>query len=165
MKDIPGYEGRYSVTKEGKVFTHGRRKRFLKPHTNKLGYNTVSLWSSQTNRNTRTVHRLIAKTFIPNPDNKPFVNHIDGNKTNNSVSNLEWVTPIENSQHASRAGLLDGRCKGENNGSSKLTKFDVRCIRHLRKQGVPVRELLSMYDISESNIYLIIDRTIWKHVA
>jgi len=53
-----------------------------------------------------SVHQLIARTFIPNPDNKPYVNHIDGNKINNAISNLEWVTPQENTQHASRIGLL-----------------------------------------------------------
>jgi|LauGreDrversion2_5_1035112.scaffolds.fasta_scaffold04422_2 hypothetical protein len=64
------------------------------------------------------LHRLVAQTFIPNPDNKPFVNHIDGNKTNNSVSNLEWVTCAENNLHNHKAGLL--KCY-----SRKIVQYDL----------------------------------------
>lgn len=68
------------------------------------GYLTVDLYSDG-NRSTKRVHRLVAEKFVPNPDNKPEVNHKDGNKHNNNASNLEWVTKKENCEHAWREGL------------------------------------------------------------
>jgi len=72
----------------------------------KIGYYLVTLVNSTTkNRSNQFIHRLLAKAFIPNPEGKPQVNHIDGDKTNNSLDNLEWCTAKENSQHAVSLGL------------------------------------------------------------
>ena len=92
----------YAVTTEGDVYSlNYRNKRGvihkLKTYDNK-GYRLVSLTDSKGKRK-RTVHRIVAETFIPNHDNLPQVNHIDGNKANNNVSNLEWVTPSQNLKH------------------------------------------------------------------
>ena len=73
----------------------------LKKYISPYGYERVCI-----NGKYWLVHRIVAMVFIPNPDNKPQVNHIDGNKQNNDISNLEWVTPEENMHHASRMGLL-----------------------------------------------------------
>lgn len=104
MTDIPGYEGFYAATKDGKIYSH-RAGKFLtltlKPH----GYMQVELNVLGTTTYHR-VHRLIALTFIDNPDKKPFVNHLDGNKQNNDVSNLEWVTGAENNIHAVENNLV-----------------------------------------------------------
>lgn len=92
-KDIPGYEGEYLVSSQGRVMSLlGRTPRVLKPRYSKLGYARVSLHA----KNDKLVHRLVAITFLGNPDNLPEVNHIDENPKNNSVDNLEWCTHKDN---------------------------------------------------------------------
>lgn len=107
-KDVKGYEGIYAVTTLGRVWSY-RRKIWLSPFDVGQGYSTVRL-SYQGDETDRKVHRLVAGAFIPNPDNKPQVNHINGKKWDNKVSNLEWCTARENQQHASATGLA-GRNK------------------------------------------------------
>lgn len=96
-KPIPGYE-HYLITTWGRVY-NTRTKQFLNPYTHYKGYLRVDLRSGTEKRHFK-VHRLVANAFIPNTEGKPQVNHIDGNKQNNSVSNLEWVTNKENSDKA-----------------------------------------------------------------
>ena len=103
-RDIPGYEGFYQVSDLGNI----RSIRFNKIRNMKSwdshGYRAVELCMNN-NRYTVGVHRLVALTFIPNPENKPEVNHKDRNKSNNNVENLEWVTQSENVAHAYRHGV------------------------------------------------------------
>lgn len=115
-KDIPGYEGHYQASTLGKIRSLDRylfhpicRRRFLKGRVLKLalsdrGYLHLCLYNPK-NKNHR-INRLIAQTFIPNPENLPEVNHKDGNKLNNNVDNLEWCTSSENNLHAVRMGLV-----------------------------------------------------------
>lgn len=125
ISDIPGfekYEG-YSVTSEGNVLSHKKRipsgkggftnygvdksySRKLKPLIDSKGYPYIDL-RIDGERRCPKIHRLVALAFIPNPENKLQVNHIDGCKTNNSVKNLEWVTNAENRTHAIAIGLKD----------------------------------------------------------
>lgn len=108
-KEIPFTNGEYLASESGKIRT-SKTGRILRACVDQRGYERVCLF--KTNREKRyKVHRLVAMTFIPNPDNKPQVNHIDGNKRNNSVSNLEWVTGEENVHHARNNGLSDGHKK------------------------------------------------------
>ena len=94
--------GRYAVNRAGEVKTLETNKK-LKPSFNKAGYLVVSLYDGQTHkRRTVRVHRLVAEAFITNPDGKEDVNHIDGNKANNTVGNLEWATRSENMLHRCR---------------------------------------------------------------
>lgn len=108
--DIPGYEGLYAATTDGNIISLPRfdspRTNVLKPF-NRNGYRCVTLRPTigGQDRHTARVHRLVALTFIPNPDNRPMVNHIDGDKTNNDISNLEWSTHAENVKHAWDTGL------------------------------------------------------------
>lgn len=118
MKIIPGFND-YAISKNGEIFRisypdSGNQGKYKTPHKltpklDKYGYYTVKL-SVKRKVYYRTVHRLVAETFIPNPNELPQVNHIDGNKTNNSVDNLEWVTPRQNVTHAHLIGLHNGNC-------------------------------------------------------
>ena len=114
-KDIKGYEGYYQVSNLGRVKSLSRKQRnwrcefvtkekILNPYYDTHGYRVVSLRKNNTNKKI-SVHRLVGKAFIPNTENKPEINHIDGNKENNVVTNLEWVTYSENLIHAWRTGL------------------------------------------------------------
>lgn len=108
-KDIPGYENHYQVSDMGNVRSlnflgHKGVIHLLKQTKSYDGYLRVPLTLNGTKR-TLSTHILVAKAFIPNPEKKPQVNHIDGNKENNCVHNLEWVTGKENIQHAIRNGL------------------------------------------------------------
>jgi len=96
MKIIPDFPN-YMVSKKGDVY-NVRNKRIIKPILNKNGYVYVTLCVSGKKKN-RYIHTLVAKCFIDNPENKLFVNHIDGNKTNNNIDNLEWCTQSENTKH------------------------------------------------------------------
>lgn len=105
-QDIPGYEGYYQISNTGIVKTLGRKKGFihaktkdLTPWEDKKGYLHVGLRNKDGKKKNYQLHRLVAGVFVPNPDNKPQVNHIDGNKHNNRASNLEWVTNYENHIH------------------------------------------------------------------
>ena len=101
MKRILHYPN-YSITKDGKVFSHNT-KSYLIPFNNR-GYLRVGL-SNKNKHKKFLVHRLVAEAFLPNNNNNKIVNHIDGNKQNNNISNLEWTTYSENSKHAYRIGL------------------------------------------------------------
>lgn len=105
MKDINNYENQYAITSCGEVWSH-KSKKFLKPRETKNGYLQVCLYKNGKGKNFY-IHRLVAETYIDNPDNKPQVNHKDEDKTNNNVNNLEWVTVKENNNygtHSERAG-------------------------------------------------------------
>lgn len=96
-KDIDGYDGKYQVSNWGKV-KNTETGNVLTPYLNKKGYEKVDLYHGRTRRKFR-VNRLVAMTFIPNVDNLPQVNHKDGNKLNNSVTNLEWTDNSGNMKH------------------------------------------------------------------
>lgn len=108
-------------------------------------------------------HQEVAKAFIPNPENKPEVNHIDGNKINNHVSNLEWCTRLENMQHAYATGLAYS--KGEACGMAKLTEAQVLEIRAAYKgEWGQMRGLGRKYGVSKTTIKGIVKRELWTHI-
>ena len=100
MKDIVGYEGEYGITRDGRVYSY-KRKRFLKPGSDKDGYHKVCLYKKGKAKTFR-IHRLVAEAFIPNPNNLPVVNHRDECKTNNCVENLEWCSIEYNNTYGTR---------------------------------------------------------------
>ena len=104
MIDIPGYEGLYAVTEDGKVYGY-RHKGFMAQRKNRGGYLYLGLRKNG-KRVFYEVHRLVAAVYIPNPGNLPQVNHKDEDKTNNHVSNLEWVTCKENVNHGTRTSRM-----------------------------------------------------------
>jgi len=106
-KGIKGYEDKYTVNHTGEVYSKARN-RLLKPKVTKFGYAEVILSNQKDGKRSvkyKTVHRLVAETFISNPDNLKQVNHIDGDKLNNHIENLEWCTAKYNIQHAWSLGL------------------------------------------------------------
>lgn len=102
IPDFPDYK----VSSWGRVFSVSAKK-FLKPEVHYKGYLRVDLYDKNGNRIHAKIHRLVANAFVPNPQNKPHVNHIDGNNQNNSFTNLEWVTNKENALR--RKELIDMR--------------------------------------------------------
>lgn len=109
-KDIQGYEGYYQVSTQGRV-RNSRRGKILGASKQGSGYIQTML-SKNAVRSYPLVHRIVAQTFIPNPENKPQINHKNGDKTDNRVENLEWCTMSENLHHRHRVlGQPGGRCK------------------------------------------------------
>lgn len=128
---------RYEIHSDGTVVSLGRvgqrgyvvKDRKLVPHRNSSGYLRVSMNLTGKNRE-YFIHRLVAQCFVDNPENKPVVNHKDGDKSNNHFSNLEWVTSSENSKHAFRSGLSKAPAlRGEKHSMHKLSQADVDYIR------------------------------------
>lgn len=99
MKDIPEFEQLYAATQDGQIWSHYKNK-FLKPITNKAGYLKVTLVKNKT-KYSKLIHRLIAQTYLPNPNNYPIVNHKDENKANNNINNLQWCNYTYNSNYGS----------------------------------------------------------------
>lgn len=114
---VKGFEGEYIISSNGEIFCSIDNKRMLKniptkksTRKDKYGYERVMLYKNQ-KKYYKQVHRLVAENFIPNPNNLPQVNHKDGNKLNNNVNNLEWVSCSENINHAYDTGLRNDRYK------------------------------------------------------
>ncbi len=136
-KDIPGYEGIYAISNLGVI---RRFDRIKKLGVKDNGYLTANLSLKGKTRNFYP-HRLVAIAFIPNPENKPDVNHIDGNKKNNSVTNLEWVTKSENMIHANKTGLTK---IGESHYKTKLTIENIKEILFSKERPTVIAKKLGI---------------------
>lgn len=171
-KDIKGYEGYYQVSNLGRVksldrnihYSNGYTRRhfgkMMRPHLNK-GYLSVKL-----KKNTKAahgkIHRLVAQSFIPQISlSKDQVNHIDGNKLNNRVDNLEWCTLQENHKHA---GQLNLRPVGEKAGRAKLKRSQVIEVLNEYKKGEKRSEIAKKLGVSWSCINRIVQKKSWKHI-
>lgn len=97
-KSVQSYNGKYLISSQGRIKSL-YKKRLLRPHVGKDGYVRIVLWK-EGKQTIAYIHRLVASAFVPNPHNFQEINHIDGNKQNNSPQNLEWVTRSENVKHA-----------------------------------------------------------------
>ena len=143
-KEIKGLEGRYSVDENGNVFSHHRGIK-LKPGLTSRRYLDVNLAGKR-----RQVHRLVAEAFLPDFLDKPQVNHKDGNKQNNHISNLEMATSSENMLHAYKTGL---NRKGENHPNAKLSNEDVATIKMLLCEGERGVLIAKKFGVVKSVIY------------
>jgi len=138
-KDIPNYEGLYQasnfsrfrgvdrivdIKRKSGIYKRPIKAQILKMHRSVIGYSMVFLCNGNTGK-LHYAHRILAELFIPNPENKPQVNHINGIKTDFYISNLEWVTDSENKKHAYKTGLIKIR-KGYDNSTSKTVyRYDL----------------------------------------
>lgn len=173
-KPVRDFEGLYEVSNFGRVRSLDRivktsrgsrhfHSYMLSQTTTRKGYYSVLLCKDG-KQYTKAVHRLVAIAFIPTKDIGLQVNHIDGNKRNNHVDNLEWCTNSYNQIHAYSNGLRQSQ-KGELNGGHKLTHDDVLEIRQLYETGKTQRELAKMYNVSQMAIYRVVHKITWKHIA
>ena len=163
-KSIEGYEGLYEVSSSGRVARKCCDRRFtdkiMSFGTNRAGYKHVTL-STNGNRKTYDIQRLVACAFVKNSYGKPDVNHIDGDKSNNMHENLEWVTKSENMYHSIKIGLHQRGCEHVN---SKLTEDDVRQIRYLEGYYTQITVAI-IYGVSRRLVQLIQSGRVWKHIT
>lgn len=169
-KKILGYEN-YEVSNFGRIkslekidFMHRNnsyrtRKEKIMRNGISNGYKSVSLYKNKKPK-TFTIHRLVLSSFIENKNNKREVNHIDGNKHNNNLENLEWCSSSENSIHAIKNGLQIAK-KGEQQYNSKLKDFE---IIEIRNSDLTLNELSKIYNISTSVICSVKNKKSWKHI-
>jgi hypothetical protein len=171
-------ETRYLVSNLGNVasinYKNTGQTKILKPAKDKKGYYRCGLMING-KLVTFKMHRLVAEAFIPNPNNKPQVNHINGIKTDNRAENLEWVSNKENHDHAVQKGLMVRKkgykrpnmkwLLGENNNNVKLTSEQVKEIRRKFKPRIYTREMLAKeYNVEPCTIKDIILKKSWKHI-
>lgn len=171
-RPIPGYEGLYTITRDGEVYSDPRPKGVRLGGSRRLaefkrtvsrnakGYGVLQLWRGGKYDNW-LVHRLVALAFIPNPDGLPEVNHRDGDKTNNAVENLEWASRKENVDHARRSGLCP---RGESHAGAKLTEEAVRDARRRRRAGEPYRRIAADHGVHLCTIRAAVTGKTWAHV-
>lgn len=158
-KDIKNYENLYQISNFGRVKSfakHFHKEKILTPILAN-GYYQIGIRKNSIRKYLK-IHRLIAEVFINNPYNKPCINHKDGNKLNNDIDNLEWVTHKENIRHAINIGLRLS-WSGDKNPRNKLSKKDVDFIR---KSSINTKDLSIMFNVSDVNIYDIKSYKIWK---
>lgn len=165
--DIPGYEGLYQIRKDSKVRSvpryvyceqYGKVCKIFKPGvvlsstSDDSGYLHVPLTDKDGCCKNWSVHRLVAITFLPNPDNKCQVNHIDGDTSNNYVDNLEWATASENMQHAKRTGLWNPKYCGRR--SAESTGRPVICVDDNNRYFISMNEAARYYNVSADVVSL-----------
>jgi transcriptional regulator with XRE-family HTH domain len=160
MKKVIENSKGYSVDNKGNVF--GPRKE-LKQELSNSGYYRVTIRYKDGAVVKKSVHRLVAESFVPNPEGKPLVNHIDGNKVNNQCENLEWVDHKENARHASESGLLS--YIGESHYNNVNEEVLVREICSLLEQGFRNKDVCERLKVSKSLVSQVRNGTAWKHIS
>ena len=163
-KPIADYEGIYEVSDLGNVRSIVTRKNSYSGKVLKAslrsGYRRFNLTSLDGKSKRFTASRLVAEHFISNPENKPEVNHVDGKqKQNDAVTNLEWATESENTQHAHDTGLSP---RGEKRHNAKLTAEDIPIIRALLRGGETATEIGRKFGVSNVTVHFIKHRKSWK---
>ncbi len=166
MKSIQNFEGLYSITKDGKVWSHLGKGKWRKFGLINDGYFQINLRKNNKN-NFFLIHRLVALAYIPNPQNKPRVNHINSKRTDNRVKNLEWVTHSEDIKHSYDFGNRKPIFKkGENHGRAKLTLTQVLEIRKRKQpEDFYTNKIWKEYGISRVHYQAILNSKSWKELT
>lgn len=174
---VPGFEGLYEISVSGQVRSlprvvksRGGTRTIPERDTSvriRNGYPSFHARTGKGSGHHVSVHRCLAILFVPNPDNKPHVNHIDGNKANFDLGNLEWCTHLENMRHAFRTGLapLPVSGPGDKSPAAKLDWDDVRNIRRLAETGMRRDAIADQYGCCKSNINQIVRGETWREGA
>ena len=158
-KEIPGFEDKYIAHTDGRIFSI-RSNKYLKPIIRCRGYLAVDLGRKG---GRHSIHRLVARTFLENYSEDLVVNHLDGNKTNNQLSNLEMCTNAENLQHSYRVGLHNN--KGERSGRAIMRAKDVKEARKLYITGNYTQKILGeMYGVERSTMRSALVGISWKEI-
>lgn len=179
-KDVVGFENIYLISNlgnvkslarkvakiqpNGDIYIHQIKDHILKGEIGKDGYKKVLLGNGINYKKHFFIHRLIAEAFISKVEGKNIINHIDGNKANNKINNLEWCTYSENNKHAYDTGLNP---KGENHGMNKFSKKTILEIRKIYVNGsreFGSRSLARKFKMSKTNVLHIVNNKIWKDV-
>ena len=158
---LPQIKDLYTVYEDGTIWSDrvGKMKTRNRPGTT---YQIINFMTVEGKKQTFRVHILVMMAFKPCDNMETLeVNHIDGVKTNNALSNLEWCTPQENQLHAFRIGLQKPR-KGESSNFAKLTEGDVKEVFRLRKQGLTQQAIGDIIGCSKSNISCILKGKSWS---
>ncbi len=169
MKDIKGYEGRYAITRDGRVWSYPKKNGkkigcWRKFSMHRKGYFLCGLRDRNSKFKIKYVHRLVAETHIKNPLNLKEVNHKNCNKLDNNVTNLEWCSRLENMRHAYKNNLVS-IVRGEDHANAKLCNKDILEIRSLyTNKRMSHREIALLFNVHKSLISLILSKKSWKHV-
>ena len=147
FKYIKDYNNKYIVYKNGKV-VNLKKQKIINPYYDKRGRARISLCKNG-GKNNILLHRLIAEYFIPNPQNKPYINHIDNNPSNNNILNLEWCTQKENMQHAAKQNRLNNN-----------RKYDYSKIMDLYNSGLNKYQISKRVGTNFMTIKYIVDKHI-----
>lgn len=167
-KSVVGYEGLYKISNLGNgisIKRHGTNGGFLKKYTHKKGY-IVYVLTKNSHKKSFFAHRLVATAFIKNSLQKKEINHIDGNKKNNNVRNLEWVSRLENMQHAKNNGLIPLPKNCQDHPNSKLNNKQVFTIKKLLLENkLNQRQIADLFCVNKSVISLIHTKKSWVKLA
>lgn len=160
--ELDGIKKEYIIYSDGRLYDV-QLDRFKNPIENKKGYLRYSIYVYG-KRKFFFVHRLVLMSFKPvdNMSNLQ-VNHIDGNKHNNDLSNLEWCTQSENQKHAFAHNLINRM--GENNSQCRLSSEEVFEIISMLKNKIPYRIIMERFNISKSTVSAIKSKRLWKHIT
>ncbi len=159
-KEIEINGAKYMVYPNGDIY--GKQSK-IKYRKNSDGYLTGT-FGRKGMRTRKTIHRIVAECFVPNPCNYPEVDHLDANRMKPCADNLEWVTHEENIKRAIGRGNYKGRITGEKNPKAKLNEEMVLLIRQEYDSGITIRSIHRKYNIPESTVGNIVHRHTWTHI-